>query len=273
MDTSPIILGQPEGGRGCPSAISLWTREVFDVIEQCVNLPGEISRIVTHCMKKQCVAHGCHTLNQLQLLLRVGGKADSVLELFLLRLDEQGLEISSPCEVGTDDSIVQVLWPRIYSAWLEKVRWRGCREIADEVRTEWDQARLCMETCGKLGCAIPTILSIPQLRGSQTRWLRNDELRRWQCHLTLSEYATFISWLQTSCESCTGEYTETPAPTAPGECGASNKDTTPTEVCCDEVSEVPHHLENSSENFREGRRRLVCSLQFESTQTCSCGNR
>ena len=103
MDTSPIILDQSEGGRGCPSAISLWTKEVFDVIEQCVSLPGEVSRIVIHYLKQQCIAHGCHTLNQLQLLLRVGGKADSVLELFLLRMDEQGLEISSPwviCETS-----------------------------------------------------------------------------------------------------------------------------------------------------------------------------
>ena len=112
MDTSPIILGQPEGGRGCPSAISLWTREVFDVIEQCVSLPGEISRIVTHYMQEQ-------------------------LELFLLRMDEQGLVISSPWAIGADNSIVQTLWPRVYSAWLEKRAMErlqgGCRRGAHGV--------------------------------------------------------------------------------------------------------------------------------------------
>jgi hypothetical protein len=46
MDISPIILGQYDGGRGCPSATNLWTRAVFDVLEQCASLPGEVSRIV-----------------------------------------------------------------------------------------------------------------------------------------------------------------------------------------------------------------------------------
>jgi hypothetical protein len=92
MDSSPIIVDQSVGGRGCPSAVNLWTRAVLEVIEQCVSLPGEISRIVTHHLQQQCTAHGCYTLNQLQLLLRVTSKAESVLELFLLRLDELGLE-------------------------------------------------------------------------------------------------------------------------------------------------------------------------------------
>ena len=132
---------------GCPSAISLWTREVFNVIEQCVSLPGEISRIVTHYMqaREQCVAHGCHTLNQLQLLLQVAGKADSVLELFLLRIDEQGLEISSPWAIGADSSIVQTLWPRVYRAWLGKERWKGCREVAEDATSnmwKWQRSVL-----------------------------------------------------------------------------------------------------------------------------------
>ena len=107
-----------------------------------------------HYVQEQYVAHCCHTLNQLQLLLQVGGKADSVLELFLLRMDEQGLEISSPWEIGTDDSIIQgfqALWSSVtYSAWLEKELWGGCREVAEEVSTEWDQASLCLEACGVL---------------------------------------------------------------------------------------------------------------------------
>jgi hypothetical protein len=95
MDSSPIMLDQSDGGRGCPSATTLCIREALDVLEQCISLPGETSRIVMYCLRQQCHAHGCHALNQLQLLLRVG-KAETVLERLLARLDEQGLEISSP---------------------------------------------------------------------------------------------------------------------------------------------------------------------------------
>jgi hypothetical protein len=42
MDSSPIMLDQSNGGRGCPSATNLWIREALDVMEQCVSLPGEI---------------------------------------------------------------------------------------------------------------------------------------------------------------------------------------------------------------------------------------
>jgi len=138
------MLDQSDGGRGCPSALHVWIHEALDVLEQCVSLPGEISRIVMHYLKQQCVAHGCHTLNQLQLLLRVG-KADTVLELLLARLDEQGLEISSPWAARDEESIVGVLWPRIHKAWLESQRWTGCTDVIEEVRTEWDQAQLCLK--------------------------------------------------------------------------------------------------------------------------------
>jgi hypothetical protein len=84
MDSSPFILGQSDGGRDCPLASTLWTREALDVIEQCVSLPGETSQIVRHYLRQQCISHGCHTLNQLQLLVRICGKAKSVLELLLM---------------------------------------------------------------------------------------------------------------------------------------------------------------------------------------------
>ncbi len=82
MDISPFILGQPDGDRGCSLAtnFNLWTREVLDVIAQCVSLP-ETSQIVQHCHRQQCISRGCQTLNQLQLLVRIGGRAASVLQL------------------------------------------------------------------------------------------------------------------------------------------------------------------------------------------------
>ena len=95
-DGSPFLLDQSHAGRGCPSATGMWTRAVLEVLEQSVGLPGEISEMVLQHLQRQCTAYGCQTLNQLQLMLRVSGKAETVLELFLQRLDEYGLEISSP---------------------------------------------------------------------------------------------------------------------------------------------------------------------------------
>ncbi len=127
-DSSPFILGQPDGGRGCPLASTMWTREALEVIEQCVSLPGETSHIVRHYLRQQCISRGCETLNQLQLLIRISGRANSVLELLLLRLDEQGLDISSPWRISGGDLIFSVLWPKLYAAWLSKEQWAGCRE-------------------------------------------------------------------------------------------------------------------------------------------------
>jgi hypothetical protein len=48
IDSSPMILSVDDGGRGRSSAVDLWTREVYEVLEQCVGLPCEISQITTH---------------------------------------------------------------------------------------------------------------------------------------------------------------------------------------------------------------------------------
>ena len=223
MDSSPIILDQSDGGRGCPLATNLWIREALDVLEQCISLPGEISRIVLRHLTKQCNAHGCHTLNQLQLLLRVG-RADTVLELLLTRLDEQGLEISSPWAVKDEECIVDALWPRIHKAWLEKERWNGCTEVLEEVRAEWVQAQLCLKACGKLGDSAMAILSTVQLRGesgNRTRWMRLDELISRKCHLTMSEYTALTSWLPAPTASWVREEADSLEELAAGEASIS----------------------------------------------------
>ena len=122
-------------------------------------------------------------------------KAESVLELFLLRLDELGLEISSPWEACEAKSIAEVLWPRIHRAWLEKEQWTGCREVIDDVQQEWDQAQVCLQACAKLGSAEPAIISALHLRGCQAHWMHIEELRTRRCGITSSEYATLTSWL------------------------------------------------------------------------------
>jgi hypothetical protein len=123
------------------------------------------------------VAHGCKALNQFQLLLRVQGNAETVLERFLLRLDEQGLEISSPWEARVDKSLLEALWPRLYRAWLEKERWAGCTEVIDTVQNEWNQAQLCLKACVKLGNADPAIIYVTHLLDSQQQWLPAEALK------------------------------------------------------------------------------------------------
>jgi hypothetical protein len=113
IDSSPMCLDRDEGGRACPSAVEEWIRAVLEVWEQCIGLPGEISRQATQHLQRSCLDHGCYTLNQLQCLLRVGGQADSVLERLLLRLDEQGLALSSPWPQRTGTLIAAAVWPKV----------------------------------------------------------------------------------------------------------------------------------------------------------------
>ncbi len=66
-----------------------------------------------------------------------------MLEKLLLRLNEQGLEVSSPWVLEQEQLLVEVLWPRIHQAWKEKERWGGCRELDTTVQDKWDGAKLC----------------------------------------------------------------------------------------------------------------------------------
>ncbi len=113
----------------------------------------------------------------------------------LLLLDEQGLDISSPWRISGGELIVSVLWPKLYAAWLSKEQWAGCREVDEEVRKLWEQAQLCLAACASLGNAEPAILLTSQLRGTQTQWLRLDELANRHCRLSPVEYAALTSWL------------------------------------------------------------------------------
>jgi hypothetical protein len=150
---------------------------------------------VLHCLRQQCISRGCQTLNQIQLLVRISGRAKSVLEQLLLRLDEQALDISSPWMINGDDSIVSVLWPKLYAAWLSKERWVGCRELDEDVRSKWEQALLCLAACARLGNAESAILSISRFQGTQTQWLRSDELADRKCHLSPLEHTALTSRL------------------------------------------------------------------------------
>ena len=96
---------------------------MLDLWDKCISLPGEISRIVTHNLHQCCLDHGCHASNQLQCLLRISScKAESTTERLLLRLDEQGIVVSSPWmqSTGTYIANAEVLWQQVAGAWTEK---------------------------------------------------------------------------------------------------------------------------------------------------------
>jgi hypothetical protein len=217
-DNSPFILDESHAGRGCPSATEMWIRAVLKVLDQSVGLPGETSEMVLRHLQRQCTAYGCQSLNQLQLMLRVSGTAETVLELFLQRLDEQGLEISSPWSNSAEESLAEGLWPALHRAWLRKQQWLGCTELEESVQAEWDRAQLCMRACRKLGNVEPAIWAVSHLRGSQQRWLDVMELRRRQCHLTPAEYSALVSWLP-PCRSTNSRRADELAPVRPGRVG------------------------------------------------------
>jgi hypothetical protein len=66
LDASPIIVGRSDGGRGCPSAHKVWIDDTMAVLDQCLQLPGEISTLVMEHIRVACSSRGCATLNQLQ---------------------------------------------------------------------------------------------------------------------------------------------------------------------------------------------------------------
>ncbi len=74
-----------------------------------------------------------------------------MLEELLLRLNEQGLEVSSPWVLDQEQLLVEVLWPRLHQAWREKERWDGCRELDTTVQDNWEGAKLCLQALRKLG--------------------------------------------------------------------------------------------------------------------------
>ena len=137
MDSTPIEVDKEHGGRECPSVIEVWIRAVLDTLDQCLSLPGEIANIVTAYLQNSCLDYGCYALNQLQRLLRVSGSAETTLERLLLRLDEQGMELSSPWPASNDTCIAETIWPSIAAAWTEKQKWVGCTELSEAVQAKW----------------------------------------------------------------------------------------------------------------------------------------
>jgi ribonuclease HI len=210
MDSSPIVLDLEDGGRGCPSAPEVWMHEVLATIDQCLTLPGEIAQIILQHLCCECHAHGCAALNQMQLLLRLGGRAESgsLLGQILLRLDEQGLSVTSPWPQLTGILITEVVWPQLHQAWRAKELTSAIDRSAPlfsdgEAQAVWEQAKLCLQALRKLGAG--GILELSKLYGQAGRWLAWREGHLRDCGLTQVEHATLLSWLDSAQSSANKE--------------------------------------------------------------------
>ena len=210
MDSSPIVLDLVDGGRGCPAAPEVWMHEVLATLDQCLTLPGEIAQIVLQHLWRECNSHGCAALNQMQLLLRLGSRAESgsLLGQMLLRLDEQGLSVTSPWPPISGTLITEVVWPHLQQAWRAKEQTatidRSAPLFSDcEAQAAWEQAKLCLQAVRKLGTG--GILELSKLYGQAGRWLAWRERPLHACGLTQIEHATLLSWLDRAQSSANKE--------------------------------------------------------------------
>jgi hypothetical protein len=102
------------------------TEDTLTVLDQFIQLPGEISTLVLDHVLIACSSRGCAALSQLQRVICVDGAADSIVELLTLRLDEQGTDLSTPWPQEPGQSILDVMWPQVKEALLTKQEWKGC---------------------------------------------------------------------------------------------------------------------------------------------------
>ena len=195
-----MVLCYNDGGRECPSAIEIYVREGLDTLDQCMTLPGEIAQFVFSRLRQECHAFGCVALTQLQSLLRISGSVDtnSPTHQLLLRLDEQGLQVSSPWPEHTGPVIAEALWPLMWRAWQNKTASSSIDRQAPlfssgEALAEWEQAKECLHALKKLGQS--GILTIPKLRGQTGQWLAWREGGLRSCGLSQLEHRTLLAWM------------------------------------------------------------------------------
>ena len=108
----------------------------------------------------------------------------------MLRLDEQGLEVSSPWEMLPDRLLADAVWPQLRDLWNRKEAWAGCSELDEDLRNGWDQAKQCLTVLRQLGQN--GILTIQHLKNTQDSWIGLSDLRRHHCKISEKEYTTFL---------------------------------------------------------------------------------
>jgi hypothetical protein len=161
------------------------------VLDQCIQLPGEISTLVLDHVRLACSSRGCGALSQLQRVIRVDCAADSIVELLALRLDGQGTDLSTPWPQELGRLILDVMWAQVKEAWRTKQEWKVCTELSMAVQERWEQAKFSMKMC-RLLSNVGT-LYLHQLQTTAGRGLRWEEIRSKKCAITKAEYSQLIS--------------------------------------------------------------------------------
>jgi hypothetical protein len=194
MDSSVIIVDQNDGCQRCPSGREAWTDDVLTVMDQCIQLPGEISAILLDRLRTACFSRGCSVLSQMQKVASVDNSAESIVELLALRLDEQGAEFSTPWPQESGCLILKALWPQVWYAWRVKQTWNWCTELSDEVCEQWEQAKASLKMCRMLGSVGTLFLAQLKTKGGSN--LSSEELLLRHCDITRVEYSKLIPYLQ-----------------------------------------------------------------------------
>ena len=116
--------------------------------------------------------------------MRIGGRPDatSVIELLMLRLDEQGLEVSSPREMLPDRLLADVVWPQLRDLWNRMEAWAGCSELDEDLQTGVTKPSNVLRYSGwSPAIRAKGILTIQHLKNTQDSWIGLSDLRRRHC--------------------------------------------------------------------------------------------
>ena len=110
--------------------------------------------------------------------MRIGGRPDatSVIELLMLRPDEQGLEVSSRWEMLPGRLLADAVWPQLRDQWNRKEAGAGYSELDEDLQNGWDQAKQYLTVLRQLGRN--GILTIQHLKNTPDSWIGLADLRR-----------------------------------------------------------------------------------------------
>jgi hypothetical protein len=190
LDSAAMRLTRKMAGKASPSARVLWMKDVESLLAQCTSTPGLIAEIVALEVSRTCQKQCCQTLPQLQRMLRLPCvAATSVLELFVRRCDQSGLDLCSVfCSTMGSSSmplISEVLWPSLWEASL-------LPGTPVSPAAPWSEAKVCVAALQALASA--GLLTTAQLRATpQGAW------RLWppqkQVPLPRKNYHLLLRWL------------------------------------------------------------------------------
>ena len=126
-DDSFFRVSRGQGGRGCPSALSVWITETVGLTSQCVRVPGVVAQLTIEDLQRACVLRGCQTLYQLQRMVRLvpSRKIKTRVEMLVSRLDGAGLDVTGelwPIPSPGKLLIAEAVWPALRSIAIDRAQ-------------------------------------------------------------------------------------------------------------------------------------------------------